>query len=170
MAARPRIIHSDNVCRIGIWQNALLIDVARDVDLEHMQRMGKAHAEVLADYPQGMVTLAVVGAQVPIATSESRAESARFVKALGDSLRRTVLVLENQGVTAQLLLTVIRGINVIARNPKLVVLPTVSDAIANLAPMIEGLPQAQVQAEMSEAFAVFREGYATSSALRAYPS
>lgn len=167
MAARARIIHSDSVYRLGIWQNVLLITVAGDIDLEHMQRMGRAHEEVLGQFPQGIVTLAVIGAQVPIASSESRAESARFVKALGASLRRTVMVLENKGVTANLLQTVIRGINVVARNPKLVVMPTIQEAIANVAPMVEGVPREQAQHELAEAFAALREGYATSSAMSA---
>ena len=82
-------------------------------------------------------------------------------------MRRTVLVLENKGVTAHLLQTVIRGINVIARNPKLVVMPTIQDAIVNVAPMVEGVAQAHVQQELSEAVAALREGYATSSAMSA---
>lgn len=167
VATRPRIIHSDSVFRLGIWQNVLLVDVAGDIDLPHMQRMGRAHEEVLEQFPQGIVTLGVIRAHVPIASGESRAESARFIKALGHKLRRTVLVLENKGVTAQLLLTVIRGINVIARNPKLVVMPTIQDAILNVAPMVEGVPQAHVLQELTEVVAALREGYATSSAMSA---
>ena len=167
MAAEPRIIHSDRVYRLGLWENVLLIEVAGDIDLAHMRRMGKAHEDLLALYPQGIVTLGIIGAQVPIASSESRAESARFVRELGHSLRRTVMVLENKGVTAQLLQTVIRGINVIARNPKLVIMPSIPDAIANVAPLVEGVPQGQVQAALSEAVAALRRGYAASTAMSA---
>lgn len=152
---------------MGTWHNVLLVEVARDIDLDHMKRLGKAHEDLLVDYPAGMVTFAIIGENVPIASNESRAESARFVRALGQSLRRTVMVLENKGVTAQLLQTVIRGINVIARNPKLVIMPTVESGIASVVTMVDGLPQSEVQAGLTQAVAALRAGYATKTAMSA---
>ena len=152
---------------MGTWHNVLLVEVASDIDLEHMKRLGRAHEELLVEYPAGMVTFAIIGEHVPIASNESRAESARFVRALGQSLRRTVMVLENKGVTAQLLQTVIRGINVIARNPKLVIMPTIASGIASVVTMVDGLPQNDVQAGLTEAVAALRAGYSTKTAMSA---
>jgi len=164
MPVKPRILHSDAVCRIGTWHNILFCEVARDIDLEHMQLQGKAYAELARQYRrEGIASLSIVRAGVPVAAADARQESARFLKALGDSLHRTVIVLEDHGLLAQMLQTVIRGINVIIRNSKVVMSPSEEDAVASLAPLVQGVPEARARAELGEALATFRAGYEQSS-------
>lgn len=164
MPVKPRILHSDEVCRIGAWHNILLCEVARDIDLEHMQLQGKAYAELARQYrPEGIASLSIVRAGVPVAAADARHESTRFLKALGDSLVRTVIVLEDHGLVAQMLQTVIRGINVIIRNSKVVISPNEREAVAALAPLVHGMPQAEARAELGEALAIFRAGYEQAS-------
>jgi hypothetical protein len=159
LSIKPRIMHSDQVFVIGSWNNILLADVGRDIDFEHMKLLGQAHKQLLQQHPGGIATLSFVRPGVPVASSAAREESARFIKALGDSLRRTAMVLEDQGTVVQLLTTVIRGINVITRNSKLLVCQTADKAVEAIAPLVDGVPKQQAATELSRVVRAFRATY-----------
>ncbi|HKO94597.1 MAG TPA: hypothetical protein VJU61_25760 [Polyangiaceae bacterium] len=167
MSIKPRIIHSDQVFIVGSWNNILLADVGRDIDFEHMKLLGQAHKKLLEQHPSGIATLSFVRPGVPVASSAAREESARFIKALGDSLRRTAMVLEEQGTVVQLLTTVIRGINVITRNSKLMVCHTAEKGVEAIAPLVDGVPKHQAAAELARMVKAFRATYAPALAVAA---
>jgi hypothetical protein len=141
-----------------------LVEVAADIDVEHMRRLARAHDELLAQWPDGIATLSVVREGVPVASTASRDESARFIKALGPSLRRTAMVLEGRGMISQLLTTVIRGINVVTRSQKLVIAPSIQEAVASVAPLVDGILPAQASSQLAEAMYALRAGYRMSAA------
>lgn len=134
---QPEVVHSDNVFCLAYWHNAVIVDVRGDIDLPHMQRLGRAYQVLLEKYPEGIVCCAFLRAEVPVSSREARAESARFMRELGNSILRVAMVSEQRGVLVQMINTVIRGINVVARNPKLVLLQSTHEAARSIAPLLQ---------------------------------
>jgi hypothetical protein len=138
----------------------LFSETASDIDLAHMQLLGRVHYDMAVRYSQtGFVSLSIVRAGVPVACAAARQESARFLKDAGDSLLRLVVVLEDDGVLAQMLCTVLRGINVLIRKPKVVIASHVDAAISIAAPLVQSVSQEHDSAELEWALTNFREGY-----------
>lgn len=77
---QPEVVHSDNVFRVAYWHNAVIVDVRGDIDLAHMQRLGRAYQALVERYPEGIVCCAFLRAEVPVSSREVRAESARFMR------------------------------------------------------------------------------------------
>lgn len=59
------------------------------------------------------------------------------MRELGNSILRVAMVSEQRGVLVQMINTVIRGINVVARNPKLVLLQSTHEAARSIAPLLQ---------------------------------
>jgi hypothetical protein len=102
-----------------------------------MQRLGRAYQTLLEKYPEGIVSCAFLRPEVPVSSAQARAESARFMRELGNSLLRVAMVSEHRGMLVQVITTIIRGINVVARNPKLVVAQSAQDAARSVAPLMQ---------------------------------
>ena len=156
----PRIVHSDEIVRLSTWQNLAITDLVGEMDVLRIKRVARAVRELLVQFPSGIVTCAFIREHVPVGSKESREESARFMKDLGDSCLKMVVVIEQRGVMAQMLRTVVRGMNMITRNSKLLVLGETREAIDALAPLVVP-PQAgaNVTVELRKAIATVREGY-----------
>lgn len=157
---QPEVVDSDHVFRVAFWHNAVIVDVGGDMDLVHMQRLGRAYRDLLAQHPDGIVSCAFLRAEVPVSSAAARAESARFMKELGNSILRVAMVSEHRGVLMQMITTIIRGINVIARNPKLVLLRSAQEAAEAVAPMVHSKDSTPKTPEsVLAAIAQVRRGY-----------
>lgn len=160
MPIAPRIITSDDVYRLATWQNVTIAVFAGDVDTVRIMRIARAHRELAIEYPKGIVAFTIVRPGVPIASQGARDEAAKFIKELGGVLQRSALVLEDTGIMAQVLRTVVRGINIVTRNPKLVLCTELDDAIRSLTPLVAPpQPGSDVRAELAAAVAKVRKGY-----------
>jgi hypothetical protein len=156
----PRIIHSDEIFRLATWQNVTIAIFAGDVDVNRMRRVARAHRELAATYPNGIVSCTIIKPGVPIAGQDTRDEAVTFMKELGDSLVRSALIIEDTGIMAQVIRTIVRGFNVIRRNTKLVLCTEIDEAIGSLAPLVVPTqPNANVRAELAAAVAEARKGY-----------
>jgi hypothetical protein len=156
----PRIVQSDSVFRIAFWRNVVIIEVAGKIDLLHMRQLARRYREALVENPAGILSFAVLRAGVPIAPADARAESAQFMKDLGDSVLRVGMTIEAKGVLAQAMHTVIRGINVLVRKPRLVIYRSVEEAVTSLAPLVVASePGADLPAELLAAVRLVRSGY-----------
>lgn len=133
MAITPRIVRSDDAFCLALWQNVAITDVAGNMDVAHMKQLGKTYRELAGAFPSGIVTLAIIRPGVPVSSSEARDEAARFITELGPSILRMGMLIEDRGVMAQVLRTIIRGLNVVTRNTKLVLYNTVDEAVRALA-------------------------------------
>lgn len=168
MAITPRIICSDDVCRVAVWQNVAITDVAGDMDVAHMKLLGKTYRELTGSFPEGILTCAIIRPGVPVSSSEVREEAARFITELGPSILRMAMLIEDKGVMAQVLRTIIRGLNVVTRNTKLVLYNNIDEAVRALAPMTAlTSPGADMRGELATAIATVRQGYATEAPARA---
>ncbi|HEV8245179.1 MAG TPA: hypothetical protein VGP93_05400 [Polyangiaceae bacterium] len=160
MLANPRILHSDNVFRIASWRNAIITDVAGSIDVERMRRLGRAYRELLVDHPEGIVSCGLIRPGVPVAPADARNESARFMKELGSSIL-VAMIVEDKGVLAQVMQTVIRGINVLARNPRLIMFRSIEEAVSFLAPQVSAAGAgSDVAADLLAAIRFVRSDYA----------
>jgi hypothetical protein len=157
---QPEVVDSDHVFRVAYWHNAVIVDVGGDMDLVHMQRLGRAYRDLAEKSPGGIVSCAFLRAEVPVSSAPARAESARFMKDLGNSILRVAMVSEHRGVLVQMITTIIRGINVVARNPKLVVLRSVEEVARVVAPLVHSKGSTPETPEtLMAAIAHVRRGY-----------
>ena len=157
----PRIVCSDDVYRLALWQNVAITDVAGDMDVARMQLLGRTYRELAAAHPRGIVTCAIIRAGVPVSSKEARDEAAKFITDLGSSILRMAMLIEDKGVMAQVLRTIIRGINVVTRNTKLVIYNDLEEVTRSLSTLI--VPPhsgADVRSELTAAIATVRSGYA----------
>ena len=92
MPLAPRIVNSDDVYRLAIWQNVAIADFAGDVDALRMMRIARAHRELSIAYPKGILAFTIIRPGVPIASEASRDVAVKLMKELGDVLRRSALV------------------------------------------------------------------------------
>jgi hypothetical protein len=165
MLVQPRIIQSDGVYALASWQNAMIIDVAGNMDLQHMMRVGRAYRELILEYPDGIASFCMIRPGVPVAPADARDESARFTKELGNSLLKVTILIEDTGILAQMMQTVIRGINVLSRNPKLIPLRSIDEAVDIIAPLVVPTEAgANVPSELREAIHFVRSGYSPRAA------
>ena len=157
----PRIVCSDATFCLALWQNVAITDVAGDMDVAHMKQLGKTYRELVTSFPLGIVTCAIIRAGVPVSSSAARDEAAKFITDLGPSVLRMAMLIEERGVMAQVLRTIVRGINVVTRNTKLVLFNELDEAIRSLAPLVvPPTSGADVRSELAAAVASVRNGYA----------
>jgi hypothetical protein len=158
----PQTFHADDRIYIAFWNNVVILDVGGDMDVACMRKVGLAYRALLTSYPRGIVALALIRPETPVAAAEARSESARFMRELGDSLMHVAMVIEDRGVIAQMLRSVVRGINVLARTSRISLSGTLEEATLALAPMVIGATRSQVPSELTAAVdavrAAFRPG------------
>jgi hypothetical protein len=131
-----KVIQVDDVLYIGAFKNVVVTDIGGYVDFNHMQAVGRAYETLLQAYPRGVLALSFLRPGTPVSPADARAEGARFVRELGDSIIYSAMVIEGDGVLPQMLRTVIRGINVLARNSRIHVFGKGDEAIRHVAPLM----------------------------------
>jgi hypothetical protein len=129
LMAAPHIVRLDAVHCVAYWNNAAIVDVAGDLGVDRMRAIGEAYEALRQSWPTGMFVIVIAQPGTPAGTDDARAESARMLKALGDGLMRMFVVIEERGVVAQLQRSIMRGINVVVRNSRMVVTDTVDEAV-----------------------------------------
>ena len=128
--------YSDGVLEIALWRNVVFADVSGDLTMARTRTLWSAYRRLIGEYPGGVVGFGTIRAGVPIASSEARAENARCIKELGSSILMLAMMIEDNGIFAQAMRTIIRGLNVLSRGSKLVVFSKVDDAIRAVLPLI----------------------------------
>jgi hypothetical protein len=160
MPIAPRIVHSDDIYRAGIWQNVTIADVAGNVDAMRMRKIARMHVDLAKDYPGGIVSCTIIRAGVPIGSGESREVAEQFLKQLADVLKRSALVMEETGIMAQVLRTFVRGLNILTRKTNLVLCSDIGEAVSSLAPfVVPPQPSSNVSLELAAAVTEVRKGY-----------
>jgi hypothetical protein len=135
-SACPAVFYADSVFCITFWQNLAIVDSRGLVDVEHMLILERGYQALAQRFTGGIVSCVVVQPDTPVSPASALKESARFMRDLGTAMMRIAVVIEDVGVAAQVFRTVVRGINVVIRDNKLVVLSDLASAIDVLSPMI----------------------------------
>ncbi|MET0388442.1 MAG: hypothetical protein ABW321_20900, partial [Polyangiales bacterium] len=107
MLQQPELFHEDQRVRVALWSNLVLVDVAGDMTVARMRRLGDAYRELLKHHPQGVAGLSIIRDGTPPAGADARKEAKRFMVELGDSLKQIAIVIESRSVSSQLLRSVI---------------------------------------------------------------
>jgi hypothetical protein len=157
----PHTFHADDTCMIALWHNLAIVDCGGDMAVDRMRRVGLAYRALALNYPQAVVGLALVRPETPVASADARAEITHFMRELGDSLQHVAVVVEARGVLAQVMCSVIRGINVIARSSRLSVTTDLDGAVELLSPLLRprgagGVDGRDLRAAVDEVRAAFR--------------
>jgi hypothetical protein len=165
-----RYFADSHVC-IAFWQNVVIIDVAADMDVPRMAKVGSAYLALLGRFPDGIAVMIFLRPGTPISSSEARAEIARTSKRLGKLLLRVAMVVEHEGVVAQVLRTVVRGISVVIGQTRIQVFDDVAGAISVTTPVVTASAgAADLEVELREAVAQVRKNFSSpgrpSSAIR----
>lgn len=152
-----RLHFADENQRIGLWRNIAMLDGVAVLDKAGMRSMGDAYKKLLRDY-EHVASLCVMRPNCT-ASSEVSQEAARFSKELGPKLVHVAIVVEAQGVVAQIHRSAVRAFSVFSRHPPLSVDSTVPEAARVLARFVLGVaPGQRVAQELSAAFASLRAG------------
>jgi hypothetical protein len=139
-AACPAVYYVDSATCITFWQNLAMIDSRGAIGVAHMLMYERAYQTLAQRYTGGIVSCVIVQPGTPVSPPEALKEAARFMRDLGSAILRIAVVIEDVGVAAQVFRTVVRGINVVTRENKMLVLGDVSSAVDALAPLIVPAP------------------------------
>ena len=135
-AACPAVFYADDVFCISFWQNLAIVDTRGLVDVEHMLIAERAYQALAQRFGGGIVSCLLLQPHTPVSPPDARRESARFLRDLGNAIIGVAVVIEDVGIAAQVFRTVVRGVNVLMRDSKLVVLDNLEQAIDVISPVI----------------------------------
>ncbi|MET0386925.1 MAG: hypothetical protein ABW321_13245 [Polyangiales bacterium] len=156
---QPRVVALDSQHCVAYWHNVAIVDIRGDIDVTRMRGLGDAYRTLRDSHARGIVALVFIRPSVPVADAEARAESARFTRELGDALH-TVMVIEERGVLAQMLRSVIRGLNVLSRTTRIAMATDLDDAVQETARHVPLAAARQtIAAELKSAVTSVRAGY-----------
>lgn len=133
------VFHASAVLHVALFRNVVISHTGGFLRLADMQKIGDAYRLALKRNPAGIVAFVVLAAGTPVAEREALQESSRFMTELRDNMLCASVVIEENGVMAQMLTTVIRGINVVTRRKSLVVFNTHDDALRATGPFVTKL-------------------------------
>lgn len=142
-----------DAARILTWNNVVVHSIVH-ADAAWARAFGAVLREQLRAYPEGVVSLAVLPKGFQLASKAVRAETARLVREAGRQVRH-MLVVEDVGLLAQLLVTVIRGVAMLGGKHVQYSLPASrTAAVIEALPMVAGQPRATtLERELSAALA-----------------
>lgn len=121
MFASGLVCNSEAV-RILTWNNVVIQSIHL-ADLSYVHTLGAVMRKQLRTYPKGIVSLALMHTGFKPAPKDVRHEMSKLLKETQGRVHH-VLVVEDVGLLAQLLITVIRGVMVIGGNNVLYSLET----------------------------------------------
>ena len=139
-AACPALYYVDSATCITFWQNLAIIDSRGPIGVSHMLTYESAYLDFAQRYTGGIVSCVVVQPGTPVSPPDALKEAARFMRDIGSAILRIAVVIEDVGVAAQVFRTVVRGINVVIRENKMVVLSDLPSAVDVLAPLVVPAP------------------------------
>ncbi len=130
------VFHTSPVLHLEFFRNVPISHTGGFLRLHDMQRIGDGYRALYRKHPGGIAPFIVICPGTPVAEREALQESARYMAELRAAMLATAVVIEEGGVMAQMLTTVIRGINVVTRHKSLVVYANQDDALRAIAPFV----------------------------------
>lgn len=138
MFTQPATFFNDKVLSISLWRNLVLTDTAGDMIMAHVAQLERAYAEAARRSPDGFVVCSFIGDGVPAMTKDRRDEITRILRSHEATLRCVAMVIEQHGVGGQMLRTIVRGINALTRNNRILIFAKGEAALAEIAPFVDG--------------------------------
>ena len=134
-AACPAVFYVDSAFCVTLWQNVAIVDL-RTIDVPHLLTIERAYQTLASRFSGGIVSCVLIQPGTPVSPPDALKEWARIMRDLGPAMMRIATVIEDVGVAAQVFRTVVRGINVVIRDNKLMAFDDSHAAIDALAPFI----------------------------------
>jgi hypothetical protein len=147
------LVCSNAGARIVAWNNVIIQSVHR-ADLAWVSAFDASLRKGLRSYPKGVVSLAFLHTGLRPAAKEVRNEVSRILRE-ADGQVHHVLCVEDVGLVAQLLVTVIRGVIVLSRKQVNYTLPVSrAEAITKTLPLVTGAARSgTLEPELAQAVA-----------------
>lgn len=130
------VFHRSAVLHVAFFRNIPISHTAGHLRIADMRRIGDGYRELAKRCATGIAPFIVICPNTPVAEREALQESSRFMEELRHTMLSASVVIEERGVVAQMLTTVIRGINVITRDKILVVFANHEDALRATGPHV----------------------------------
>jgi hypothetical protein len=130
--------YADDVLQVAFWRNVAVVGIGGELSDAQMQVAARGYRTLRVAHPRGILIFCIVKAGVPVASPELRAETVRVMKELGESLLSFVIVFDDNGVFAQVMRSVIRGLNVMSRRATMAAFASVDEGIAAASPLVSG--------------------------------
>ena len=152
-AIEAGLISSSDGVRMVAWNNVIIQSVQL-ADLAWVGAFDAALRKMLRSHPKGVVSLAFLRTGLRPAPKEVRNEMSRLLRET-EGLVHHLLCVEDVGLVAQLLVTVIRGVVVLGgKNVKYGLPANRADAIAKTLPLVTDAPRSSaLEAELTAAVA-----------------
>ena len=147
------LVSSGDGARILTWNNVVVQSVDR-TDAAWARAFVSVMRKQLRAYPDGLVSLAVLRTGLKPASKDVRQELTRMIEEMGRRAHH-VFVVEDQGLLAQLLVTVIRGVMMLGgKQAQYALALDRADAVARALPHVRGRPRStSLPEELSAAVA-----------------
>lgn len=163
--SEPEMVQEDASHRVAFWNNVCLADFWGELDAAQTRAFGEHYRKLLLRYPQGIVVLGAVWPSTGMPSPESRSESVRVLKDLGDKLLQVAIVIDADGVLGSMTRSVLRGINTVVRPGRIVILDDMERAVELCAPhVVRGdLPRDELPGRLMAAVTNVRSRYTIST-------
>jgi hypothetical protein len=147
------LVSSNDGARIVAWNNVIIQSVHR-ADIAWVSAFDASLRKGLRSHPKGVVSLAFLHTGLRPAPKEVRNEVSRILRETDGQVHH-VLCVEDVGLVAQLLVTVIRGVMVLSGKRVNYALPlSRAEAIAKTLPLVTGAARSgNLEPELAQAVA-----------------
>lgn len=153
-ALAAHLVWSSDGARILTWNNVVLQSVDR-ADAAWARSFVSVMRKQHRAYPDGLVSLAVLRTGLKPAPKDVRQELTRMIEEMGRQAHH-VFVVEDKGLLAQLLVTVIRGVMMLGgKQAQYSLAADRADAVARALPLVKGAPRSTSLAEELSAAVAF---------------
>lgn len=132
----PSYVTKDREHCIATWHNVVVVDVAGEIDLERMRGLGASYDDLLTRYPDGIVVCLLLRTSASVAAADARSAGTDKLRELKGHIHHVALVVEAKGVVAQMIRSMWRGANVLARGSRLTTTDNIEEAARLLAPHV----------------------------------
>lgn len=130
------VCHNEPGLTVSQVGNIVIADVGGPTDAGHMRAIRACYERALRKTPT-IIGLSIIRPGTPVTRPDGLREAAAFVSAFGERVTCMPVILEDTGVPAQLLRTVVRGINSITRTRRLWLFESVDDALPAILDRVE---------------------------------
>lgn len=132
----PRVINVEPAFSIGTWNNVGITIVHGHMDPAGVRRLGESYDGLRESYPQGIAAITLLRSSLAVGSKETNAEAQRLMAKLRGDMLHIAVVIENHGIVAQLLRSVIRSLNSVGRGTRLSIATSIEEATRVIAPHV----------------------------------
>lgn len=132
----PRPFIATSLYCIAFWNNVVICDVRGEIPPSAVREISDAYLKLHESYPAGVVGITIVRAEVKMSSMGAHAEAGRCMREVRTKLLQAAILLESQGVVAQLMRSFVRTVNSLARMSELRLVGDVEEAVRVTVPHV----------------------------------